>query len=311
MVDADLGITKDVDPSSDYVGEQVLFTITVTNHGPGHATGVRVQDLLPSGLEYAGCTAPEDTWYDPVSGIWHVGDLEDDANVQLLIDAEITAEGQMFNVASIASADQFDPNTTNNADMETVTGEAPPPVEPPEPVTSVSLDSGWNLISLPLVPNDPSIDTVLSDIQADVNGTYGIWTWDACVPAWYSSYPEDSTWAEGLDYVVDGAGYWIYMDSSGSFDVDGYEVPTGNQLPSFYPVCKGWNLIGFKSVTAKPASEYLTGIEYGDNYIIIYSYKNGAYSVIQPDDQFEPGLGYWIAIKDTGRWPDEEGTIFP
>lgn len=51
---SDLSITKTVNDSIPNVGDQIIFTITVSNAGPDIATGVTVRDVVPSG--YGGIT---------------------------------------------------------------------------------------------------------------------------------------------------------------------------------------------------------------------------------------------------------------
>ena len=53
---ANLSLTKTVNKSNPSVGEQVTFTITVTNSGPNTATGVEVTDQLPVGTTFASVT---------------------------------------------------------------------------------------------------------------------------------------------------------------------------------------------------------------------------------------------------------------
>src|SRR5262249_53442905 len=48
---ADLSITKS-GPSSAIAGNNIVYTTTVTNNGPGSATGVSVADTTPSGLTF-------------------------------------------------------------------------------------------------------------------------------------------------------------------------------------------------------------------------------------------------------------------
>ena len=49
---ADVRVVKSVDNATPTIGQNVTFTVTATNLGPGVATGVVVQDLLPTGYTF-------------------------------------------------------------------------------------------------------------------------------------------------------------------------------------------------------------------------------------------------------------------
>src|SRR4029453_5508058 len=49
---ADPAIPKTINNPAPNVGDQIVFTITLTNAGPDAATGVQVTDLLPAGLTF-------------------------------------------------------------------------------------------------------------------------------------------------------------------------------------------------------------------------------------------------------------------
>lgn len=121
-LDADLAITKNVDVSSQYVGQNVNFTLTATNNGPIYAWAVTVNDLLPTGLEYLSSTASIGS-YDDDTGIWSIGFLAKDCQATLNIVAKVLQTGTMTNCASI-SGGLDDLNLTNNQACAQVCGVA-------------------------------------------------------------------------------------------------------------------------------------------------------------------------------------------
>jgi uncharacterized repeat protein (TIGR01451 family) len=110
--DADVDIVKDVNDSSPAVGDTVTFTITVSNSGPDDATGVIVDDLLPTGVTFASAIASQGT-YDENTGIWTVGDLDASTSATLTIDATVdtgTEGDTITNTACVTGLDQVDPD---------------------------------------------------------------------------------------------------------------------------------------------------------------------------------------------------------
>jgi hypothetical protein len=159
---------------------------------------------------------------------------------------------------------------------------------------NVTLIEGWNLISLPLIPLDSSINAVLAGILNDVKS---VWYWSG---RWYSFVPGGPS---DLTSMRDGKAYWINMNVAQNLTVAGREMPEGAQLPPTYDVVVGWNMVGFKSIaTNVTAEDYL----YGTKYVRIYYFKSGYWYVISAPASYymEPGLGYWVAFT-------EPGTIYP
>lgn len=113
---ADLSLSKSVDASAPLIGDNVIFTLAVTNDGPADATSVEVTDLLPSGYAFVAAT-PSQGSYDDGSGLWAVGDLDAAANAMLQIEATVLEIGDYLNTASV-SGDQVDPDEANNEDEE-------------------------------------------------------------------------------------------------------------------------------------------------------------------------------------------------
>ena len=116
VIAADLRVTKTVDNAAPAEGEEIVFTIQVTNQGPNTATNVRLTDLLPDGLTYVSDDAPGT--YLQASGLWTVALLPVGATDTLRIIAVPdagTAGTTITNLAEV-SARQVDPDPSDNSD---------------------------------------------------------------------------------------------------------------------------------------------------------------------------------------------------
>ncbi len=109
--DADLAITKTVNNGTPDVGSNVVFTLTVTNNGPGVVTAAEVTDQLPSGYTYVSDNGAGS--YTPASGIWAIGALANGATATLQIEATVNATGDYNNVATVSS-ELPDPDSSND-----------------------------------------------------------------------------------------------------------------------------------------------------------------------------------------------------
>jgi uncharacterized repeat protein (TIGR01451 family) len=117
---ADLGVTKTVSNATPNVGNTITFTVTLTNHGPSTATGVTVQDSLPSGLTFVSAL-PSTGTYDAPSGVWTVGTVTTATPQTLQIQATVVSSGATTNTASISHSDAADTDTSNNSASATET----------------------------------------------------------------------------------------------------------------------------------------------------------------------------------------------
>ena len=122
---ADLDITKVISDARLNVGEEVTFTIYLSNLGRDTATNVTVLDLLPSGLQFVSATASEGV-YDDATGVWTVGTVDTLFARTLQIDAIVLAPVSgvpqpITNTASVRTSDQYDPDPSNNTDSVTET----------------------------------------------------------------------------------------------------------------------------------------------------------------------------------------------
>jgi uncharacterized repeat protein (TIGR01451 family) len=110
---ADLALAKAVSNATPNVGNQITFTVTLTNNGPNTATGVTVTDLLPPGLTFVSATPSQGT-YVSATGLWTVGAVASGASTTLAIAATVVSPNAQTNTASITASDQADANAGNN-----------------------------------------------------------------------------------------------------------------------------------------------------------------------------------------------------
>ncbi len=196
---SDLSLTKTVNNATPLVGEDVRFTINITNDGPSDAAGVVIADLLPTGYTYISSNATAGN-YNETTGVWNInGTLFNSTTETLVITALVNATGVYDNVAEVVASDNVDPNATagNNVPTEDDQDNAN---TVPVPIADVSLtktvdklvpDVGENVIFTLSVSNDGPSDAtgvVITDllpagynyISDDSGGTYdnatGVWT---------------------------------------------------------------------------------------------------------------------------------------
>jgi hypothetical protein len=125
------------------------------------------------------------------------------------------------------------------------------------------LVSGWNLISLPLIPEDNSLSKLFPD--ADI--AYGY---------------QNGEYYRALT-LEPGSGYWVNMNKANTYKVFG-------DIYHFSPIYlePGWHLIGSLQHKAETSTDMPV-------INVMYQYTEGAYSIAQ---EIEPGLGYWIKLTE-------------
>jgi hypothetical protein len=168
------------------------------------------------------------------------------------------------------------------------------PNQPPIKSFSISLTTGWNLISLPLQPSNSEIGTVIQGIKDLVEVIYAYTGTD------YISYiPRASS--NTLTSMVAGQGYWVYMSSNATLTVSGSDAPMSINLRA------GWNLIGYNKTQGMPISQAVKSIDGHFSAIYGFNPTSNTYSSYGPGTdntltEFEPGRGYWIYATAAITW---------
>ncbi|MGB3694797.1 MAG: CHAT domain-containing protein, partial [Spirulinaceae cyanobacterium] len=78
-VSTDLAVNKTVDKPVTFPGDQITYTITITNNGTDAVGGISLTDILPDGITFTSAAASQGN-YDVATGIWTVGDLGSNLN---------------------------------------------------------------------------------------------------------------------------------------------------------------------------------------------------------------------------------------
>jgi Zn-dependent metalloprotease len=161
---------------------------------------------------------------------------------------------------------------------------------------AIPLHAGWNLVSLPLIQDNPSITSVLR-YQIASNEIAIVWSYTGMPRAWRYFIPGK---ASTLSTVVDGDAYWIYTRAADTLYVEGNVIAPVRTPPS-YSLAAGWNLVGFKPqpiITAGTVGEYLFSIAgyYDPNNVWVLDNSSGNWIRATNSTVLEPGQAMWILM---------------
>ena len=101
---------KEVNSSDIHIGDEITYTITVSNSGKINATNVIIRDILPEGLKFI--NASNGGVYDPVTGIitW-ILNITANSTVDLTVDVCVNKSGNITNTVNVG-------NKTSNCTIE-------------------------------------------------------------------------------------------------------------------------------------------------------------------------------------------------
>ncbi len=115
----DLAIEKTASSTSVAAGDQLVYTLLVTNNGPSDATGVTVTDELPAGVQYVSGSSDQGTVSESGGIVTvDVGALDagaDPIEITITVDVDPSHRAALFNEAEV-EGDQEESNLNNNTD---------------------------------------------------------------------------------------------------------------------------------------------------------------------------------------------------
>jgi hypothetical protein len=161
---------------------------------------------------------------------------------------------------------------------------------------TLSLKSGWNLISLPLQPEAKTVETVLSGIAGKYEAIYA---YNGSTGLYQSYTPGEA--GNDLTSLEAGRGYWIYITAASDL------IVKGTASTSAITLNEGWNLAGFNSITSKPVATAVQSVE--GKIDAVYSFDTAANQYLEyiPGEtstltNLVPGQGYWIYATEETNW---------
>ncbi|MCK4443818.1 MAG: hypothetical protein KAW09_04695 [Thermoplasmata archaeon] len=151
-----------------------------------------------------------------------------------------------------------------------------------------------NLLSIPLIQSDESIEKVLQTVKWDKAWCY--YAWDTVDPwKWYMAFKSYKGDLKTIDYKV---GVWVNVTEESNLTVAGI-VP----LHTSFQLHVGWNLVGFPSfdsnyaVGEMKAEISVMRVEGFDPSAPPYFLK-----VLTDGDILQTGFGYWIRMESETIW---------
>jgi uncharacterized repeat protein (TIGR01451 family) len=168
---ADLSITKSMDNVTPSLGQDVVFTIRVSNAGPDAATNVEVKDLLPAKFSYLSDDSGgnyNSSTTGSNAGIWQVGTINSGSSKILKITATMVTGSITVNWAEVWKSDQIDidsvpGNNSTNTDDDASAPAADLRVD--QVVSSASPGLDTNFTFTITVTNDGTVGTTGVEVK--------------------------------------------------------------------------------------------------------------------------------------------------
>ncbi|MGQ9647460.1 MAG: fibronectin type III domain-containing protein [Thermodesulfobacteriota bacterium] len=159
----------------------------------------------------------------------------------------------------------------------------------------IPLAEGWNLISLPLEPLNPSVADLAKQLSPCLRQVYTIANdtelyFDPSLPNWST-----------LITLEPGRGYLVEMACPREMTI------VGNRVSKPISLTVGTNIVGYNSLAPLPVSQALATI--ADKYTTVWALKGGQWTIYDPYDEnwttlkeLSPGSGYLIDVIEEVTW---------
>lgn len=172
---------------------------------------------------------------------------------------------------------------------------------------SMTLTTGWNLISLPVVPINTNASAVLGATLNDAAKIETVWKYNPVAGTWGAYHPGNSE-TSNFSTMTAGEGYWInYLSGTvGTIAGTGNLFQAGNNTPPQKSLSAGWNLIGYYQLENRvntTATNALSTVAGQWTQLRTYSNTDKQFQAVIGSDDMKPGEGYWIFMKSSSYAP--------
>jgi hypothetical protein len=161
---------------------------------------------------------------------------------------------------------------------------------------------GWNLVSLPCVPENESMQSLLDPFGDQLISIHEYDPEAAVV--WHAYNPNLPGWViQGMDTIDRKKGYWVNLESDLNYNMNASTVS-----PNRIYLVPGWNLIGYPTLVNRTIPPALDAINGTYDFVYLYNASSSSFAeytwnsskVSRQDLQtMFPYFGYWIYSYDS------------
>jgi hypothetical protein len=155
----------------------------------------------------------------------------------------------------------------------------------------IDLKPGINMISIPFIPNNNSIDYLFEDVLSNIRRIY---SYNPTTSMWEVYIPGQSS-LSSLKTIEPRKGYLVFMKNQGSITISGNVSYNDETTPEINAV-PGWNLIGVHNTTSKTMAQELGNLNY-DSLWKLNSTNEYEQIIDSSTELTNPGSAYWVFIK--------------
>jgi hypothetical protein len=159
----------------------------------------------------------------------------------------------------------------------------------------IPLNEGWNLISLPLIQANTSIDQVLSSINGKWDYIQAYNTTDP--DHWKTNATFKPDLLNDLKKLNHKIGFWINVTESRVYLIVSGNVSNSTSIPLY----AGWNLVGYPTVENEAVANALWGTG-ADAVKVCDTSEPYHIKEVGPTYLMKPGEGYWVHVPADTVW---------